>query len=88
MGLAPPNPERHRQEYLKGQAEDTAWIINRGGSITVPFGTVHRVLTSLEFARIEPNVVDRKIYGPGIGIVMETALTGPQEVARLVSMTG
>ena len=49
---------------------------------------VHRVLTSLEFARIEPHVVDRKIYGPGIGIVSETALTGPQEIAVLVSMTG
>jgi hypothetical protein len=87
--LADPEiPDSYRQEYLKGQAEDTAWIINRGGSITVPFGTVHRVLTSLEFARIEPHVVDRKIYGPGIGIVSETALTGPQEIAVLVSMTG
>jgi hypothetical protein len=84
----PQIPDSYRQEYLKGKAEDTAWIINRGGSITVPFGTVHRVVTSLEFARIEPKVVDRKIYAPGVGIVMETALTGPQEIAKLVSMTG
>ena len=42
----------------------------------------------LAVARIEPDVVDQKIYGPGIGIVMETALTGPQEIAKLVSMTG
>ena len=33
-------------------------------------------------------VVDQKIYGPGIGIVREIALTGPQEIAVLVSMTG
>ena len=84
----PQVPDAYRQEFLQGKAEDTAWIINQGGSITVPFGTVNHVLTSLEFARIEPGVVDQKIYGPGIGIVSETALTGPQEVARLVSMTG
>ena len=84
----PQIPDSYRQEYLKGQAEDTAWIINRGGSIKVPFGTVHNVLTTLEFARIEPGVVDQKIYGPGIGIVREIALTGPQEIAVLVSMTG
>jgi hypothetical protein len=84
----PQVPDAYRQEYLQGKAEDTAWIINQGGSITVPFGTVDHVLTSLEFARIEPGVIDQKIYGPGIGILTETALTGPQEVARLVSMTG
>jgi hypothetical protein len=80
----PQIPDAYRQEYQKRNAEDTAWIVNRGGSITVPFGTVRDVLTSLEFARIEPNVVDQKIYAPGIGIVRETALTGPPEVARLV----
>jgi hypothetical protein len=54
----------------------------------VPFGTVHNVLRSLEFARIEPGVVDQKIYAPGIGIVSETALTGPPETDRLVRMSG
>ena len=80
----PQIPDAYRQEYQKGNAEDTAWIVNRGTSASVPFGTLHNVLTSLEFARIEPNVVDQKIYAPGIGIVRETALTGPPEVAKLV----
>lgn len=81
-------PDAYRQEYLKGEAEDTAWIVNRGGSLSVPFGSVHDVLTSLEFARIEPGVVDRKIYAPGVGIVAEKALTGPPETSTLVRMTG
>ena len=86
--LADPQiPDAYRQEYLKGQAEDTAWITKRGGSITVPLGTVHHVLRTLEFARIEPGIVDQKIYAPGIGIVLETALTGPPEVAKLVRMS-
>jgi hypothetical protein len=84
----PQIPDGYRQEYLKGQAEDTAWIVNRGGSLTVPFGTVHHTLRTLEFARIEPGIVDQKIYAPGFGIVSEKALTGPTEVDRLVRMTG
>jgi hypothetical protein len=88
MEADPRVPDAYRQEYLKGEAEDTAWIIDRGGSITVPYGTVHQVLTSLEFARIEPDVIDQKIYAPGIGIVRETALTGDAEVARLVQVIG
>jgi hypothetical protein len=87
--LADPEiPDAYRQEYLKGEAEDTAWVVNRGGSISVPFATVRHILTTLEFARIEPAVVDQKIYAPGIGIVLERALAGPPEVAKLVQMTG
>jgi hypothetical protein len=86
MEADPRVPDAYRQEYLKGEAEDTAWIVIRGGSVTVPYATVHHVLTSLEFARIEPDVIDQKIYAPGIGIVMEAALTGEAEVARLVKV--
>jgi len=88
MEANPQVPDAYRQEYLKGQAEDTAWIVNRGGSVTVPYGTVKNVITSLEFARIEPTVVDQKIYAPGLGIVSEKALAGDQEVAALVKVTG
>ena len=35
----------------------------------------------MEWARIEPKVVDMKFYAPGIGIVLEKALAGGQEVA-------
>jgi hypothetical protein len=84
----PQIPDAYRQEFLRGQAEDTAWIINRGGSVTVPFGTLHHILTSLEFTRLEPGVIDQKIYAPGIGIVRELSQRGPLEVARLVSVRG
>jgi hypothetical protein len=84
----PQIPDAYRQEFLRGQAEDTAWIINRGGSVKVPFGTLHHILTSLEFTRLEPGVIDQKIYAPGIGIVRELSQKGPLEVARLVSVRG
>jgi hypothetical protein len=88
MEANPQIPDAYRQEYLQGEAEDTAWITGRGGSLTIPYGTVHHVLTSLEHTALEPDVVDMKIYAPGLGIVMERAIAGGQEVARLVRVTG
>jgi hypothetical protein len=88
MEANPQIPDAYRQEYLAGEAEDTAWIVNTGTTTDVPYGTIHDSLTSLEFARIEPSVVDKKIYGPGLGIVKEVALTGETEVAKLVKVTG
>jgi len=84
----PQVPGAYRQEYLKGSAEDTAWIVVRGGSLKTPVGMVRHTLTSLEFSRLEPRVIDQKIYAPGIGIVLEQAVRGPAEVARLVSIHG
>jgi hypothetical protein len=88
MEANPQIPDSYRQEYLAGEAEDTAWIVGRGGSIKVPFGTLHNVLTSLEHTALEPDVVDQKVYAPGLGIVLELALAGGQEVAKLVKVTG
>ena len=88
MEANPQIPDSYRQEFLVGEAEDTAWIVGRGGSLQVPFGTVHNVLTSLEHTALEPDVVDQKVYAPGIGIVLELALAGGQEVAKLVKVTG
>jgi hypothetical protein len=82
----PQIPNAYRQEYQKGNAEDAAWIVNRGTSASVPYGTLHDVLTTLEFARIEPKVVDQKVYAPGVGIALEVAVSGPPEIAKLVKV--
>ena len=88
MEADPQIPDAYRQEYLAGEAEDTAWIVQRGGSINVPYGRLKNVLVSLEAARIEPGAYDKKVYAPGIGIVYEKSLTGEPETAALVSVTG
>jgi hypothetical protein len=49
---------------------------------------VRNVLTTLEATQLEPGSYDEKIYGPGIGIVSERSLTGPNEFAELVSVSG
>ena len=81
-------PDAYRQEYQTGNAEDTAWITRVGGSVRTPLGTLRHTLTSLEFTVLEPGVIDQKIYARGIGIVVEQAVRGPAEVAKLVSVRG
>jgi hypothetical protein len=88
MEANPQIPDSYRQEYFAGQAEDTAWIVNRGETTTVPYGKVRNVLTTLEATRLEPGGYDKKVYGPGIGIVSELAITGATEYANLESVTG
>jgi hypothetical protein len=88
MEANPQIPDGYRQEFLAGQAEDTAWIVGQGGSVTVPYGTVRNVLATLEATQVEPGLYDQKIYAPGLGIVVEQSLTGPTEYAKLVSVTG
>jgi hypothetical protein len=88
MEANPQIPDAYRQEFLTGQAEDTAWIVDRGGSTTVPYGTLKNALTTLEATRLEPGAYDQKVYAPGLGIVREQALSGAPEFAELVSVTG
>lgn len=88
MKAHPRIPVAYRQEYLPGEAEDTAWIVRTNGSVTTRYATFHHILVTLEATRIEPGRYDKKIYAPGIGIVSETAITGPPETARLVRVIG
>ena len=88
MKAHPRVPDAYRQEFLRGQAEDTAWIVSRGGSFKLPFTVVRGVVTSYEFTVLEPAALDKKIYAPGLGIVMEKAALGPAETATLVSVRG
>ena len=62
--------------------------MNRGGTLRLPFRTVRHVLTSLEFTRLEPDVIDKKLYAPGLGIIVEQAVHGPRETAVLVKVIG
>ena len=88
MEAHPQIPDAYRQECYAGQAEDTAWVVGTSGSMRVPYGNVRNVLTTLEATQVEPGAYDQKVYGPGIGIVTEQSLTGPNEFAQLVSVTG
>ncbi len=76
----------YRQELYPGHAEDMAWITSLGDSLRVPYGNLENVLLTMEWTRLEPGVIDRKWYAPGIGIVREASATGAVETAQLVDV--
>ena len=86
MEAHPAPADGYRQEYYAGHAEDQAWILSRGTSLTVPYGHLHDVLRTMEWSRLEPRVVDEKYYARGIGIVYEVTVAGGEETAQLVKI--
>jgi len=84
---ADPRPtDAYRQEFLRGHAEDQAWIVQRHLRVTVPLGTFRDVVRSFEWTRLEPKVMSIKLYAPGLGIVKEQDMTGGNERFVLVSV--
>jgi hypothetical protein len=87
MSADPQISDSFRQEYYPGEAEDMFWVVEMGGSHTVPFGSFRDVVQVLEWTPLEPNVVVQKIYAPGTGLIAERALSGGTEVVELLSVT-
>jgi len=88
--IMPVNPhatDAYRQEFLRGHAEDQAWIVQRSAHVTVPYRHLDHVVRSFEWTRLEPNVLSLKFYGRGLGIVFERDVAGGTELFRLVSVT-
>jgi hypothetical protein len=72
-----------RQEWYRGQAEDTYRAVDLSTSIRVPYGSFNRAVRTEERTALEPNVIDAKWYVRGIGEVKETSLQGPRETLVL-----
>ena len=89
MEANPRIPDAYRQEFAhRDQAQDTAWVVDTNGTQTVPYGTFHHALVTLEATVVEPGLYDKKVYGRGVGIICEQAITGDTEIAKLVSVSG
>ena len=86
MPARPRVGEHHRQEYLKGHAEDQFRVMSLNAVIAVPYGRFRGALRTREWSRLEPGVRDAKVYVRGIGEVFEGSVRGPRESAELVSV--
>jgi hypothetical protein len=74
--------DHYRQEFFRGEAEDEARVVARDLDITVPYGTFHNCIRTVEFTRLEPGVKEAKLYCPRIGFVKAHGVQGPP--SRLV----
>ena len=90
-GIAlPANPEpgmEYRQEYLKGEAEDTGAVVTVGEErVEVPFGFYDEgVLMTRDLVPLEPKVQELKFYAPGVGLVLAVHTDGDGGREELVS---
>jgi hypothetical protein len=74
--------DQYRQEFLAGEAEDVARVTARGVDVTVPYGSFHHCLRTVEFTRLEPGIKEAKLYCPSVGFVRAKSIQG--ETAHLV----
>ncbi len=86
MQARPDLGRRFRQEWYRGEAEDTFKVVDLSTAITVPYGSFWHALRTAETTALEPGVLDNKYYVRGIGQVEEIAVKGPLEKLVLVDV--
>ncbi|GCD88556.1 hypothetical protein [Nocardioides sp. LS1] len=85
---AHPRPtDAYRQEFLRGHAEDQAWVVQNDATVRVAGHRYTSVVRSFEWSRLEKGVVSVKYYAQGVGIVTEQDLAGGSEKFEAVSVT-
>jgi hypothetical protein len=67
---------QYRQEYLKGQAEDSARVLSLDDQVEVPVGHFKHVVLTKEWNPLEPKVLEYKLYARGVGPVLVLAASG------------
>lgn len=77
--------DAYRQEYYAGEAEDMGRILQLDASATVKFGDFDGVLVTEDWTPLEPEVVERKYYARGVGLILEEKITGEEGRVELVS---
>jgi hypothetical protein len=76
----------YRQEFFRGAAEDKGKVVALGEHVSVPAGSFGNVVVTEDFTSLEPSVLERKYYAPGIGVVLERLIEGGEEINRLIEI--
>lgn len=87
MAATPRVGDGYRQEYYPGEAEDQAEVLSLDASVEVPFGSYDGVLQTEDTTPLEPELVERKYYARGVGVVLEETVAGGSDRVVLVSFT-
>lgn len=77
--IVPADPavgQAYRQEYYQGQAEDNGAVLSLDEQAEVPAGHYDRALLTKDTSTIEPDVLEYKLYAPGVGPVLTLGVSG------------
>jgi hypothetical protein len=76
MPADPVDGLRYRQEYYKGEAEDNGEILSVEEQAETASGHFEDVVLTKDTITIEPDVVEYKLYAPGVGPVLVLGVSG------------
>jgi hypothetical protein len=86
---ADPQPDvTYRQEFLAGEAEDMAKVVELRQSVTTPAGTYDDVLVTEDWTPLEPDVREQKFYARDVGLVRELLIEGGSAESVLTELSG
>jgi hypothetical protein len=77
--------QTYREEYYAGQAEDRSRVLASDQQAEVPFGHFRHAILTEDYTPVEPNVLELKMYAPGIGQVLAQTVSGGSEHEELIS---
>lgn len=70
----------YRQEFLLGEAEDMAVVVDTGQNVDIDYGQYSDVLVTEEWTPVEPDVQENKYYAPDDGLILEVNLENGERV--------
>jgi len=77
----------YRQEFYRGEAEDSADVLSLTEHATVPAGTYEGCLQTRDYTPLEPDVEEQKWYASGVGPVQTIQTKGGTSTEQLVEYT-
>jgi hypothetical protein len=73
---APQPGMEYRQEFYKGEAEDSGRVLSTDELAQVPAGKYRDALLTKDFTPLEPDVLEYKLYVKGVGPVLTLTASG------------
>jgi hypothetical protein len=83
----PADGQSYRQEYAKGQAEDRGEVLAVDEQVEVPAGHWREALLTRDTNALEPDVVEHKLYAPGVGPALTLDVSGGAGREELLEVT-
>jgi len=77
----------YRQEYYAGEAEDAAEIMSLDEQAEVPAAHLVDVILTKDFTPLHPEILEYKLYAPGIGPVLVLGVSGGSDREELLRFT-
>ena len=87
MPAEPRDDMRYRQEYYRGEAEDNGEIISTREQVQVAAGHYRDAVLTTDTTPLEPDVVEYKLYAPGVGPVLTLHASGGGGREELIGIT-